>query len=524
MKKSFHNISAFLAIFCFAYCGTTVIGQTVFTDAYNRASFGTTGGTPTATYNVASGSVTMSGSSGSFFGTLPSAATAGTNFISAAISVFSSPFNATLSSNSSILTWTVNMRSTNAVTVLPTSGAISGGVDLIGDAGASIFSGGPNGYAVMFNPGSNGGVELVRFASGMAAGGCTVLIAPGSSLSKTDFYSVRVTYEPANNLWSLYVRDDGSSAFADPASGVTTLIGTATDNTYTGGAMTRFGYAYGYTAGTGKSMAFDNYTVALGPAVSYTALTSPVCSTGDRSLTATITNAPTSGGNLPRVYYRKNSGSWVSGAGTFSSGTTYNFTISASAMGGLANGDIVSYYVVAQDISSYSVVYSKPYTGLVASSVNSVTTPPTTPNSYAVGSPSVNPTVSPNPACLGVTMTLNSGSSGGTTYSWTGPSSYSSTIQNPSFTAAASSSGVYTLSATNSCGTTSATTPSVSAVAAPTITVTPTSATVCPGTFRTLTASGGSTYTWTPSTGLSATTGSSVSASPTVTTIYTVTG
>lgn len=503
---------------------TSSNAQTVFTDLYNRATFGTTGGTPTMTYNVASGTVTMSGGSGSFYGTLPSAASAGTNYISAPITTFSSPFNATLSSNGSIVTWTFNMRSTNAATSLPSATAISGGVDLCGDAGANIFTGSPNGYAVMFNPGSTGGVEFVRFAGGMAASGCTELITPSSSMSKTNFYSVRVTYNPVNNLWSLYLRDDGASAFADPSTGVTTLIGSVTDNTYTSGALTRFGFAYGYNAGAGKSMGFDNFSVAIGPAITYTTLASPVCSTGDRSLSANITNAPTSGGNLPRVYYRKNSGSWFSSAGSFSSGTTYNFTISASAMGGLTNGDIVSYYVIAQDVSSYAVVNAKPYTGLVATSVNSVTTAPTTPNTYYVGTPVVSPTASPNPACIGVTMTLNSGSTGGTTYSWTGPASYTSAVQNPSFTAAASSAGIYTLVATNTCGSVSGTTPSVTAIAAPTITVTPTSATVCAGSFKTLTAAGGSTYTWAPATGLNTTTGATVIATPNATTTYTVTG
>ena len=50
------------------------------------------------------------------------------------------------------------------------------------------------------------------------------------------------------------------------------------------------------------------------------------------------------------------------------------------------------------------------------------------------------------------------------------------------------------------------------------------SPTICIGTTATLTANGGTTYTWFPATGLSATTGSMVVASPSVTTIYTVTG
>lgn len=56
----------------------------------------------------------------------------------------------------------------------------------------------------------------------------------------------------------------------------------------------------------------------------------------------------------------------------------------------------------------------------------------------------------------------------------------------------------------------------------PTISVN--SPTICSGNTATLTASGADTYTWSPTNGLSASTGSSVSANPTITTTYIVTG
>ncbi len=66
---------------------------------------------------------------------------------------------------------------------------------------------------------------------------------------------------------------------------------------------------------------------------------------------------------------------------------------------------------------------------------------------------------------------------------------------------------------------------SVSVNPLPTTTVSPTTGTInCAAQQYTLTAGGASTYSWSPSTGLSATTGNSVIASPTITTIYTVTG
>src|SRR6185369_8507247 len=74
-------------------------------------------------------------------------------------------------------------------------------------------------------------------------------------------------------------------------------------------------------------------------------------------------------------------------------------------------------------------------------------------------------------------------------------------------------------------GCTSATRIAVTATvnALPNISV-PTPAAFCSGNSATLTASGATTYSWSPITGLSSATGTTITASPAVTTIYTVTG
>ena len=58
----------------------------------------------------------------------------------------------------------------------------------------------------------------------------------------------------------------------------------------------------------------------------------------------------------------------------------------------------------------------------------------------------------------------------------------------------------------------------------PQLDVTPFEATICPGGNVVLSATGAGSYTWSPATGLSGTTGSSVTASPTTSTTYTVVG
>lgn len=117
------------------------------------------------------------------------------------------------------------------------------------------------------------------------------------------------------------------------------------------------------------------------------------CSTGDRVVSATISDAtgvPLSGGDVPRVYYRKNMGTWYSQPGTNTGGTaingTWDFTIVAADLGTVTASDTIKYYFVAQDVAPSQNVSSLP-TGAVLTNVNSVTTPPTTVFTYTINNP-----------------------------------------------------------------------------------------------------------------------------------------
>lgn len=138
-------------------------------------------------------------------------------------------------------------------------------------------------------------------------------------------------------------------------------------------------------------------------------------------------------------------------------------------------------------------------------------------------------TVTPNPT-ITITPTLSSicpttsstlTASGATNYTWSPSATLSSStgslvVANPTTTT------IYTVTGSvNSC-TNSATT-TVSVLITPTLVVTP-NFSICSGTNGTLTASGATTYTWSPALTLSSANGATVIATPTVTTIYTVTG
>lgn len=104
-----------------------------------------------------------------------------------------------------------------------------------------------------------------------------------------------------------------------------------------------------------------------------------------RTLTTTMTDAtgvPTSGTGLPVLYWKINSGAWLSVQATFVSGNEYNFTFGAGAV----LGDVVSYYIVAQDLVAIPNVGSTPGTGAAGFTPfpPACTTPPTTPYSYTI--------------------------------------------------------------------------------------------------------------------------------------------
>ena len=127
-----------------------------------------------------------------------------------------------------------------------------------------------------------------------------------------------------------------------------------------------------------------------GPSITYTNLGN-TNSLGDRVLTATLTDQTgvnVSASLRPRIYYRKNAGAYFSSQGSLASGTaqsgTWNFTIAAVDMGGVAPSDVIGYYVIAQDVVG-PYISSNPG-GVVASDVNTITTPPT-PNTYTILSP-----------------------------------------------------------------------------------------------------------------------------------------
>ena len=138
--------------------------------------------------------------------------------------------------------------------------------------------------------------------------------------------------------------------------------------------------------------------------------------------------------------------------------------------------------------------------------------------------PVLNPAVN-TPVCAGQAANFTSTTVPGTVYSWTGPNGFTSSLQNPVIPVTnATQSGTYTLTGSiGGCAGPSSTV-SLTVQPLPVVTIAPVNPTICQNGSIVLTASGATNYSWTPSATLSSGTGSSVTASPTVTTVYNVVG
>lgn len=131
--------------------------------------------------------------------------------------------------------------------------------------------------------------------------------------------------------------------------------------------------------------------------------------------------------------------------------------------------------------------------------------------------------VTNSPICVNGNLNLNA--TGGGTYSWIGPNGFASAIQNPVISAVTTAvGGTYSLTVTSVSGCSVFTTTVVTVNTLPGIAISPAAATIAANGNVSLTSSGANTYSWAPSTNLSSATGATVTASPTLTTIYTVIG
>ncbi|MDO8999366.1 MAG: T9SS type A sorting domain-containing protein [Bacteroidota bacterium] len=116
--------------------------------------------------------------------------------------------------------------------------------------------------------------------------------------------------------------------------------------------------------------------------------TSSACNLTSRTFTVNITDASgvASGSLSPRVYFQVNAAPYSSTQGSLTAGTSTNGVWTFSMSYAASVNDVISYYIVAQDIAATPNLGASPAAGFSGTSVNNVTTPPNTPNSYVINS------------------------------------------------------------------------------------------------------------------------------------------
>jgi hypothetical protein len=141
------------------------------------------------------------------------------------------------------------------------------GISFVVGSSASDPASSPKGYAVVWGDGSTDAIRLVSFQSNFTNGAFTDMIAVAAPANKTTHLSIRVTYDPCTNEWSLRVRDDGA-AFADPSTitGAPVAGETAINNTFTAQNLPYIGGIWNHSAANAVAT-FDNVYIPNGAVI-----------------------------------------------------------------------------------------------------------------------------------------------------------------------------------------------------------------------------------------------------------------
>lgn len=278
-----NGLTAFVFFASLFFYSTASIAQTtIVSDDFNRATL-SPGGTPSLTYtSLLTGIATAS----SVVTTAPdyrlqiingASPTAGSAGRSSAMSVMPtvSNFNTTLRSNTQLVTWSFSMRhNRSSGSTMSGFGAGQWGVaTVIACDNADPTAATAKGYAVVMG-GTNtlATYDLVSFSNGLNVNANLTSIITGISLASfKNVVSVKVTYDPVNNKWNMYQKDESSAvattAYPDPNAISVVAIGEVTDIAgHVNGPLANFGFMFMHGTTTNNSAFFDNYKVTVGSA------------------------------------------------------------------------------------------------------------------------------------------------------------------------------------------------------------------------------------------------------------------
>ncbi|MBK7181559.1 MAG: PKD domain-containing protein [Bacteroidetes bacterium] len=273
----------------------------------------------------------------------------------------------------------------------------------------------------------------------------------------------------AKGSTALATAADNSTTVFVPASAAEWRTETVNLNSYVGQANVMLSFQN--KSGWGQALYIDNINLSGTSNVAGVSITSnDVDNTICAGQSVTFTATPTNGGTTPAYQWK------VNGANVGTNSPTYTTTT-------LTNGQIV--------------------TCVMTSNLSGVTGNPATSNAITmvVNAIPATPTASSNtPVCSGNTINLSTPTVSGATYSWTGPSAFTSTTQNPTRpTSTAAMAGTYSVTVTTNGCTSLAGTTAVVVNATPATPSVNSNTPVCAGSTINLTTAAvtGATYAWT---------------------------
>ena len=281
-------LSPILFILGFVLLSQPSNSQSVLLDDFNRANAFAIGTGWSETETVASSGVQLSTNMVQMGTTI-----AGREYMTYDVSTL---YNTVIGTNSGLLTWEFNLHTnnSNASGVSGFDNSNYGLAFVLGCTTNNFLTG--SGYAVVYgNTGSSDNIRLVRFANGVVTtggAGLTNIISPATAFT-TQWITVKVTYNPVGNAWSLYTASS-TTAFIDPTVATYTLQGTGTDATYVGNDLLYLGFLYNHATSSTFIANFDNVRIPsacivdVQPTIQPSALT--FSAVGANSMTLSWTN------------------------------------------------------------------------------------------------------------------------------------------------------------------------------------------------------------------------------------------
>ncbi|MFO0356190.1 MAG: beta strand repeat-containing protein [Sphingobacteriaceae bacterium] len=291
----------------------------------------------------------------------------------------------------------------------------------------------------------------------------------------------------------------------------TTCVGSTFTLTATGGT------AYAWTGPSSFNSAlqnppFSNATTAMSGNYTVVVTSAQGC-TNNAVANASVVTSPTVSIVGTNTLCSQNFNSSINTTTlTANGGNTYTWTL-PTGFSGSPNLN-TSPITITPSVTSVQTVANVTVVGTVGTCTNSAV--------YSL-------TIVPNPTiavtsgslCAGKTLTLTS--SGASTYTWS-PSATLNTPNGNSVIASPAVTTVYSVIGTNAGCNSQTQTGTASVVPNPTVTIAPGAPLICLGSSINLSASGATTYTWSPNTALTTTNSANTTASPTITTTYSVLG